>query len=115
MYTLPIDASQADILKNLNSFKILALNYAVNTMANDNSIHLEPREVKSLVDIVLSLEDSIKIEDSEGKQVRTVQRLLARYSTGSDGDSIVHKSSGFVVSTPESTVSYNLDSLTEEE
>lgn len=93
---LAIDASQADILKNLNSFKIHALNYALGTITHPNAEHLEPREVKSLVDIVLSLEDSIKIDDTEGKQARTIKRLLDRYTAEPDG-SIVHKNSSFVI------------------
>lgn len=93
---LPIDASQADILNHLNTFKVHALNYAMNTITDKNAVHLEPREVKQLVDIVLSLEDSIKIDDTEGKQARTIKRLLDRYTADTDG-SIVNKSSGIVV------------------
>lgn len=96
MNKLPIDASQKEILENLNSFKIYALNYAMATITDSNAQHLEPREVKQLVDIVLSLEDSISIDDSEGKQARTVKRLLDRYTADADG-SIVHKASGFNV------------------
>ena len=112
---LTIDASQADILKYLNDFKVHALNYAMNTMTDKNAVHLEPREVKSLVDIVLSLEDSIKIDDTEGKQARTIKRLLDRYTSGSEEDSIVHKSSGITVGSLESaSIPYTLESTNEQ-
>lgn len=110
---LSIDASQAEILKHLNDFKVHALNYAMNTMTDKNAVHLEPKEVKSLVDIVLSLEDSIKIDETEGKQARTIKRLLDRYTSGSEEDSIVHKSSGIVVGS--ASIPYTLDSLTKED
>ena len=86
---LSITATTEEILANLNLFKIYALNYAVDTMTNENSQHLEPREVKQLTDIVLSLEDSISVEDTEGKQARTVQRLLSRYTSDSEGKVVV--------------------------
>lgn len=93
---LPIDASQAEILLSLNTFKIHALNYAMGTITHPNAEHLEPREVKSLVDIVLSLEDSIQIEDTEGKQARTIKRLMERY-TSDDNGNIVNKNSQFII------------------
>jgi hypothetical protein len=93
---LPIDASQAEILLSLNTFKIHALNYAMGTITHSNAEHLEPREVKALVDIVLSLEDSIHIEDTEGKQARTIKRLMERY-TSDDNGNIVNKNSQFII------------------
>lgn len=92
---LTTQATQEEIIAHLNSFKIKALNYAVNTISGPNSHHLEPREVKSLTDIVLSLEDSIKSNSSEGSQARKVQQLLARYSSNDSGT--VYHRSGIVV------------------
>lgn len=93
---IPIDASTEEILLSLQLFKIHALNYAQKTITHANSEHLEPREVKALVDIVLSLEDSIKVDDTEGKQVRTVKRLLDRYTSNDEGE-IINKSSKLVI------------------
>lgn len=88
-------ATQEEILEHLNSFKIQALNYAVKVISGPNSQHLEPREVKSLTDIVLSLEDSIKSNSSEGSQARKIQQLLSRYSSNESG--VVYHKSGIVV------------------
>lgn len=98
---LPIDASQKEILLSLSLFKVHALNYAMKTITHANSEHLEPREVKALVDIVLSLEDSISIDDTEGKQARTVKRLMDRYTSNDNGE-IINKSSLLVIQGVES-------------
>ena len=86
---LTLEASTEEIIAKLNHFKIHALNFATETMTNENAKHLEPREVKQLTDIVLSLEDSINLEDSEGKQARTVKRLFDRYTSTEEGTVIV--------------------------
>lgn len=93
---LPLDASTEDILKHLGIYKIHALNFALKTMTDTNAVHLEPKEVKILTDIVLSLEDSISVEDSEGKQARTVKRLFDRYTTNEEGQVLV-KSMGMPI------------------
>lgn len=77
---LASQASQADILTHLGHFKIQALNYSMATITGKDAKYLEPKEVKSLTDMVLNLEDSIKNSMPEGQQVRTVKRLLDKYA-----------------------------------
>lgn len=91
---LTLTATREEIIQRLNDFKVTSLNYAYDTITHPNAQHLEPREVKQLTDIVLSLEDSIVNNDqSEGKQARTIRRLLDRYTTSETTDDIVNKSS----------------------
>ena len=77
---LPLTATREEILENLNYFKLAALNYATNQITSHNSQHLEPKEVKTLTDIVLSLEDTVTSQQSEGKQARTIQKILDKYN-----------------------------------
>jgi hypothetical protein len=60
----------------------MALNLSTTIISNDNAKYLEPKEVKTLTDIVLNLEDSITIEDTEGKFARKTQRILDKYGLG---------------------------------
>lgn len=98
MKVLTPQATQEEILEHLNSFKIQALNYAVKTISDpDIARMIEPREVKQLTDIVLSLEDSIKSNGSEGSQARKIRLLLDRYSSNLSDPEIVYHKSGIVV------------------
>ena len=91
---LSLTATREEIIARLSEFKIHALNYAHSTISDPNIQHMEPREVKQLTDIVLSLEDSIVNSDqSEGKQARTVRRLLDRYTIDETANTIINKSS----------------------
>lgn len=69
-----------DIRKDIEKFKVTALTLASAQITNVNAIHLEPRELKTLVDIVLNIEDSYKNSINEGEQARKIKRLLDKYT-----------------------------------
>ncbi len=69
------------VLEHLEHFKVQAMNFALATMTNKDSKYLEPKEVKTLTDMVLNLEDSIRQTVPEGQQARAVHRLLDKYGT----------------------------------
>jgi peptidoglycan hydrolase-like protein with peptidoglycan-binding domain len=81
---LPLEASREQILARLGEFKVTALNIAVTQLTDQNAHLMEPREVKQLTDLVLSLEDTIRETPSEGKEVRTIQRLLDKYGNSNE-------------------------------
>ncbi len=78
---LPKTPSRDLVLKHLEHFKVQALNYSLGVITDYNAKHLEPREVKTLVDLVLNLEDSVRSSAPEGQQARAVHRLLDKYSS----------------------------------
>jgi len=73
--------SLEDIKAHINTFKIKALNLAMRQISDLNSIHLEPREIKTLVEVTLNIEDSLATQKGEGEQARQIKRLLDKYST----------------------------------
>ena len=82
---LPKNASIEDIKSRLQDFKIVALNLIVSQIENPNAQHLEPKEIKTLTDVALNLEDSYTHSEGEGEQARKIKRLLEKYG---DSDSM---------------------------
>ena len=73
------NASTEDIKKRINSLKIRALNLSSELLTNNNAQYLEAREIKTITDVILNMEDSISDEDSEGTWTRKAGRLLDKY------------------------------------
>jgi len=78
-------ASLEDIKTRLQEFKITALNLIVNQVNDPNAKYLEPKEIKTLTDVALNLEDSYKNTEGEGEAARKIKRLLDQYG---DSDSM---------------------------
>ncbi len=89
---LQLTASTEDIKSNLNLIKIKALNLADKLVSGPNAEHLEPRELKTLVDTVLSIEDSYKeTGPSEGEQARKIKRILDKYASDGMDEVVIPK------------------------
>ena len=85
MNSLDKTASKEEVLKRISSLKITALNLITKKLTENDSKYLEPREIKTLIDTNLSIEDSVRDEQTEGSHARAIKRLMDKYG---DADSI---------------------------
>jgi hypothetical protein len=81
---LSLQATKQEILARLDDYKITALNLTYEKITHQDAKYYEPRDIKVLTDIVLSIEDSFGDKLTEGAQVRTIQLLLDRYGSSTD-------------------------------
>ena len=77
---LPLEPSREQVLQHIGYFKATAMNLAMKQVTGKDAQYLEPRELKSLTDIVLNLEDSIKTQAGEGEEARAIVRMLDKYA-----------------------------------
>jgi len=70
-----------EVKQDINSFKQKALTLCLNTVIHPDAKYLEPREIKTLTDVVLNLEDSYKNQSTEGETARKITRLLSKYAS----------------------------------
>ena len=80
MNSLTLAATKDDIIAHLSLLKIHALNLITDKIVHPDAKYMEPRELKTLTDTALSIEDSVRATVSEGAQARNIQRLLDKYS-----------------------------------
>ena len=80
MNSLTLAATKDDIISHLSLLKIHALNLITDKIVHPDAKYMEPRELKTLTDTALSIEDSVRATVSEGAQARNIQRLLDKYS-----------------------------------
>ena len=76
---LPTNASVEEIKEHLQIYKIHTINILTRQIVNPNSIHLEPKELKTMTDTILNLEDSYSNTVGEGEQARRISRILDKY------------------------------------
>ena len=76
---LPETPTLEEILAHINTFKVKALNLAMSKVTDVDANMLEPREIKTLVDLAINIEDSLEYRGEEGKQARLIQKLLTKY------------------------------------
>ena len=79
MNSLTLAATKDDIISHLSLLKIHALNLITDKIVHPDAKYMEPRELKTLTDTALSIEDSVRATVSEGAQARNIQRLLDKY------------------------------------
>jgi hypothetical protein len=79
MKSLSTVATKEDILAHISDLKIHAINLITHKLTHNDAKYMEPRELKTLTDTALSIEDSVRSTVSEGSQARTIQRLLDKY------------------------------------
>jgi len=70
-----------DIKSDINSIKTKTIALVLNTVNHPDSQYLEPRDLKTLTDVVLNIEDSLNSHVDEGQQARKIQRVLAKYNS----------------------------------
>jgi len=73
--------SLEEIKSNIAIFKERTISLALNTVKHPDAKYLEPKELKTLTDVILNIEDSYKNIVNEGETARKINRLLSKYSS----------------------------------
>lgn len=70
-----------DIKLNIATFKEKTVTLALNTVTHPDAKYLEPKDLKTLTDVILNIEDSYSNIVNEGETARKITRLLSKYSS----------------------------------
>lgn len=73
--------SLESIKNNIDTIKTKTIDIVLRTVNHPDSQYLEPKDLKTLTDVVLNIEDSLNSSVDEGQQARKIQRVLDKYNS----------------------------------